>query len=265
MKKANIVLALFVLLMIPQLLIAVEGILIIEKGYAKVRHLSSEKIYTEIGKKIPVFQGDLIQTGTGTSAKVLIQGKSEDISLFSRSLFKLSLLEKDQTQVKLSFGKARFKVNPAKNKSSFTKRRRFRVRTSTAMIGVKGTEFLVGSSGIGTELLTLSGIVTLASLSNLEAAIEVSKNQISKVLKDQVPTVPVEITEEERKKILQSDFQNSLTEENPFLDQSRLMRPEGSIEGLKGVSIEELERIFDVLKQRQDFEQKNVQIKLNFQ
>ena len=44
-----------------------------------------------------------------------------------------------------------------------SKKKRFKVRTVSAILGVRGTEFVVATSGDSTNLLALSGEVTLAS------------------------------------------------------------------------------------------------------
>ena len=84
-------------------------------------------------------------------------------------------------------------------------RRRFRMRTANAMIGVKGTDFIVGTADGDTSLLTLSGSVSFASISAPDIEVEVGTNQASKIQASKPPTVPVEVPPQVREEVIQGD------------------------------------------------------------
>ena len=264
MKPSKTLLILVLSFFIPFMLFAEDGTLHLIKGYVKVRHLDTEIIYRQTGEEIQVSMGDRVQTGVDTQVKILLDGKREEILLYSKTLFEIALLDEDQTKLSLNIGKARFKIDPNLNNANLKKNRRFQVRTTTALIGVKGTEFVVGCTTTGTELLALSGIVTLASLADPDAIVEVAKNQVSKVLKDQPPTAPVTISDDEMKRMLQSNAPLSLIKEGILSEGGQILEsiPLDKVSELVGDQVEE---ILDFVSNTGEIELRDVQITIDFQ
>ena len=102
--------------------------------------------------------------------------------------------------VSLLTGKAKFKIRGKK-----TKKKKFLVRTVTATIGVRGTDFVLTTTNAQTNLLTISGIVTLAPIDMPDVEIEVLVNEVSSVEADSTPTEPVIVTPEVMEEIVNSD------------------------------------------------------------
>lgn len=203
MKMTKILLSLSALLFLAGSVLADPvGTLSLEKGNLKLRRNHVDTIYKAPAANIPVQNHDELQTSRDTRAKLDLTAKSDRIELFSSTFFVISAVEPEKSEFKMPLGKARFKI--AKSKRS-GKSRRFRLRTANALVGVKGTEFVVGVSGGDTNLLTLSGIVNMASLAAPEVQVEVQANQASKIQKNQAPTPPVVVSPEVQESIVESD------------------------------------------------------------
>ena len=104
----------------------------------------------------------------------------------------------------------RFKVTPRKSarkplRQKGKRRNRFKIRTVTAVVGVRGTEFVLGTSGSQTNLLTISGLVTIAPVEAPEIEVEVPENQASQVQQGLAPTPPIPVAAEIQEQIIQED------------------------------------------------------------
>jgi len=203
--KKNILLFAFFLLIFPSLQIwaAPVGELSLEKGLVKVRRNNIDTVYRDPGQTVFVENKDEIQTGFNSKVIIKLTGKDEAIELYSASFFVVTAVDQEQSEVFLPTGKARFKVTARKPLKRG--RRRFRLRTANALIGVKGTEFVVGASDGDTSLLTLSGSVSFASLAAPDIEVEVGANQASKIKQANPPTVPVVVPPKVREEVIESD------------------------------------------------------------
>jgi len=161
---------------------------------------SQTRIIDEDFSKVIISSGEKIHTGKDTSVKIKIRGKKEIIELSSSVFFQLGKITKKRSMVSLLTGKAKFKIRGKKSK-----KKKFLVRTITATIGVKGTDFVLTTTNAQTNLLTISGIVTLAPISMPDVEIEVLVNEVSSVERDAPPTEPVIVTPEVMKEIINSD------------------------------------------------------------
>jgi len=92
------------------------------------------------------------------------------------------------------------------------KKKRFNIRTVSAILGVRGTEFVVATGGDTTNLLALSGEVTLASPEIPDYEIPVLANEVSNVREGSGPSIPVAVSPEERDKIAKADGKDSFQE-----------------------------------------------------
>ena len=182
---------------------AQQGLLLLEKGSVKVIGPERTRLLRKPGAKIVLHAKDRVQTGKDTSAKIKIRGKPEIIELSSRSFFRMGKITRQTSSISLLTGKARFKIQGKLKKKS--KRKRFQIRTVTALVGVRGTDFVVGASNTQTSLLTLSGTVSVAPVSMPDIEIEVPANQASTVQQNSTPTAPVEVAPKMRAQIVRAD------------------------------------------------------------
>jgi len=180
-----------------------QGILFLERGSVKLMSPppnSQTRIIDEDFSKVIISSGEKVHTGKNTSVKIKIRGKKEIIELSSSVFFQLGKITKKRSRVSLFTGKAKFKIRGKKSK-----KKKFLVRTITATIGVKGTDFVLTTTNSQTNLLTLSGIVTLAPISMPDVEIEVLVNEASSVEANTPPTEPVIVTPEVMEEIINSD------------------------------------------------------------
>ena len=199
-----------ILFAFPLVVFGEEAELELERGLVKIMRAGQVLVFSKKGSKIPLLLKDEVQTGAISNALIRLPKKDETIKLGSRSFFGLDNLTEDQTNVSLLTGKGQFKVTPKKMarkslRRKGKKRDRFKIRTVTAVVGVRGTEFVLGTSGSQTNLLTLSGMVTIAPVEAPEIEVEVPENQASQVQQGLAPTPPVPIAPEIQEQIVQED------------------------------------------------------------
>ena len=165
---------------------AQQGLLLLEKGSAKVIGPKRTLLLRKPGTKLVLEPSDRVQTGKDTSVKIKVRGKPEIIELSSRSFFRMGKITRETSSVSLLTGKAQFKIKGKLKKKS--KKKRFQIRTVTALIGVRGTDFVIGASNTQTSLLTISGSVSVAPVSMPDIEINVPANQASTVPQGSTPT-----------------------------------------------------------------------------
>jgi len=201
--RVLLLLALF-LAAIPAIpLQAQQGLLLLEKGSVKVIGPERTRLLRKPGAKMVLHAKDRVQTGKDTSVKIKIRGKPELIELSSRSFFRMGKITRQTSSISLLTGKARFKIQGKLKRKS--KKKRFQIRTVTALVGVRGTDFVVGASNTQTSLLTISGTVSVAPVSMPDIEIEVPANQASTIKQNSTPTAPVEVAPKMRAQILKAD------------------------------------------------------------
>jgi len=154
--------------------------------------------------EVKLLVGERIQTGKDTQAEVSLRGGEEVIQLRSGSLFTVNDLSEKQTKLSMPIGKAKFKVDPKRKL-----KRGFQVRTTTAIIGVRGTEFVMGAGEGQTSMLTLSGAVEMASVEAPAVKVRVNIGQASKLVVGKAPTPPVSVPPELRTSIAEGDSTES--------------------------------------------------------
>jgi len=223
----------------------------LHSGIVKLIRNGESKILQIAGETYSLLPNDRLQTGKDTQVSVYLKNRDNTVKLFSHSFFKLDELSEQENSVALLTGKSNFSIKPLPESSggineesqnnenkkdlekplpsklggklkgtltklvrtkSRTKKKRFKVRTVSALLGVRGTDFVVATSGDSTNLLALSGEVTLASPEVPDYEISVVANEISHVREGSGPSVPVTVSVEERDSIAKADGTNSFQE-----------------------------------------------------
>lgn len=198
MNPKKLLIFLLLLTLPAESLLAASGILTLNRGLVKIQDGTKTRILTRKGSKYRLTEKDHVHTGKNTQVQVSLKGKSEIITLYSNSFFTIDKLTSKQSDLAMLAGKGRFKIRPNK------RRKRFRMRTSTAIVSVKGTEFLVSSTEAGTDLLTVTGVVTMASVDTPDVEVPVKKDQISRTEKGRQPTKPITVPPKVRNTILKA-------------------------------------------------------------
>jgi hypothetical protein len=176
----------------------------LKKGLAKIIRGDDVQIINKLGIRLPLRNGDHVQTGANSKAEITLKFNKEVIHLSSRSFFEVDDVNAEQSKIALLTGKGQFKI-PKKKLSKKRKKPRFKVRTVTAVVGVRGTEFVMGTGNEQTSLLTLSGEVTMAPVSAPDIEVVIPQNQASTVVQGAAPTKPVTVPPETRANIVSSD------------------------------------------------------------
>ena len=179
------------------------------KNQGKVRFLSHSDPLNPLIVELEL--GEQVLTGKNTRARIKMRGKEEEIRLRVDTLFKVNSLDSDQTEVEMPTGKARFKIKRKLNRKK-KQRRKFNVRTVTALIGVRGTEFVMGTSGASTSLQTLDGSVEMAAVAAPEIKVEVSIGEASKLDVGKAPTPPITVPPALQNSIVESDSADTFGE-----------------------------------------------------
>ena len=179
------------------------------KNQGKVRFLSHSDPLNPLIVELEL--GEQVLTGKNTRARIEMREKEEEIWLRVDTLFKVNSLDLDQTEVEMPTGKARFKIKRKLNRKK-KQRRKFNVRTVTALVGVRGTEFVMGTSGASTSLLTLVGSVEMAAVAAPEIKVEVSIGEASKLDVGKAPTPPISVPPALQNSIVESDSADTFGE-----------------------------------------------------
>ena len=213
MKLERFLLIFLLLFSLPSLLLAQQGRVILEKGQLKLNQAGQIQVYRIAGDEAYIYAGDEIHTGENSRAKLMLKGDDENVVLYSNTFFKVEELAKKKSSVSLWIGKAKFSISSLINKVTGKKEKDFRINSVTATIGIKGTEFVVGSTATGTKLLTLSGNVNFSSQYAPDIIVNVGPNEASRVVRDNPPTPPVQVSEELKNRILSDDNSRIWTQE----------------------------------------------------
>jgi FecR protein len=151
----------------------------------------------DAGMKYDIFEGDQLVVGPQRTALVMLRDKSR-IIINPNSSWKLekSMIKKAQeepilTQVsQLIRGRITVDVAKQNRDSEFT------VKTRTAVMGVRGTQFVVSTGRESTRLVVVEGEVTFARKESKDPPIVVAKNQ-SVYIRAETKKVVVEPAPEE--------------------------------------------------------------------
>lgn len=180
------------------------GTVILMKGRIKVESQDTFKLFDKPNTPLQIKEADQIHTGIGARVKIFLREKREVIHLYAESVLTINTVTDRQSRFSLQTGKARFAVEPTISKLTGV-RRKFQVRTANTFIGVRGTDFIVQTTGISTYLLTVEGVVVMSNLAKPDIEVEVRKNRASKTKGERPPTTAIEVSAESIKKILVED------------------------------------------------------------
>lgn len=180
--------------------ITIANTLSLKKGSVKIRRDGKDLIYRTKGKTVQLQNKDMVQTSQNSLAIIELKEKKDQIILQSRSFFQVELAESGSPKISMPIGKARFKITKRKNR-----KRRFRVKTANAIIGVKGTDFIVATGEGSTSLLTISGIVSIANIQTPDVSIDVIKSQATQIQRNLRPTIPVALSPQVQSAIIKAD------------------------------------------------------------
>ena len=217
---------------------ATIGTAVLLKGQMKVESADTYRLIDEPNATLEVNESDKIHTGAGPRVKIYLREKKEVIHLYARSFLTMDKVNDEQSDLSLLIGKARFVVEPTINKLTSV-RRKFQVRTSNAFIGVRGTDFVVQTDGVSTDVLTVDGVVAVANQADPDVEVEVGQNQASKTSGDAPPTQATDVPEDAVDDITDKDEAGEWEEvefpETPEATSEEADEPEEETESLAAV------------------------------
>ena len=237
---------------------SVQNSLELHSGTVKIIRTGKSQILQKAGKTYSLSANDRLQTGENTQVTLYLNDRDNMVKLFSHSFFKLDDISEQENNVALFTGKANFSVKPlpgssgagedeskigkkdkatarelkdklggdlkgslaklGKSKLS-RKKKRFKVRTVSAVIGVRGTKFVLATGSFSpnrADLLVLpekepgtKSEATLANTKLSEYEEKVGPGEVSRVVEDRGPTVSVTISPEEIARIAEADGPDS--------------------------------------------------------
>lgn len=237
---------------------SVQNSLELHSGTVKIIRSGKSQILQKAGETYSLSANDRLQTGENTQVTLYLNDRKNMVKLFSHSFFKLDDISEQENNVALFTGKANFSVKPlpgssgagedeskigkkdkatagefkdklggelkgslaklGKSKLS-RKKKRFKVRTVSAVIGVRGTKFVLATGSFSpnrADLLVLpekepgtKSEATLANTKISEYEEKVGPGEVSRVVENRGPTVSVTISPEEIARIAEADGPDS--------------------------------------------------------
>jgi FecR-like protein len=227
MKKTKLCLGLCILFLIgffPAAYAEPVGSLSVMKGAVRIRHLSLDNVYRDTEVTIPVHNGDIIHTGFSSRARIHFDKNGDDLEVYEKTFLTIDDVGGESDKLYMPWGKTRFTLKKAK-KPSRQGKKRFVLRTVNALIGVKGTDFIVGTGDGLTSIVTISGVVDIANIEIPDIEIELTGNHATRVRLDKKPIDPIMVSPDAIKKIITSDsakaFGEIPFEDDPAADQGK--------------------------------------------
>lgn len=142
----------------------------------------------------PVYVGDTIVTADNSMAKILLRDDTVlSVGPDTRLQVSKYALSTKQNKRYSVFNIAKGTVRSLVGRMFRGKGSLFRIRTQTAVVGVKGTDFFVSNIGGETEVVSASGKVTVADPKG-NGEVLVKPGYITVVKKGKLPTNPVRVT-----------------------------------------------------------------------
>lgn len=212
------------------------GTFVLVKGKVYIQSADTTQVEAKVNSKI--FEGQMVVTEADSRAKIVMSDRNIINILPSTKLkiekYKTSAREKS---VSLNLIEGRVRTNVEQDYDN--KNNKFEVRTSTAVAGVRGTQFITSyDKGTQlTEVVTINGRVSLMAIARAGGAkslpVEVSVNRGEKVQisNDGQASEPVKIPKQEFKNI-EVESNVSDEEKRKKLDQSKLEDSENIVGGV---------------------------------
>ena len=153
----------------------------------------------------PLYVSDTVLTGVNSRAKILMKddsiislGQNASANIKGYAYERKSDLR--SAVFRVVSGNARAVVGSFfRGKGSF-----FRIETRTAVVGVKGTDFIVASKGKETEIITVGGDVYTANISpSIQGEAIVSAGHTVTVTASSPPTLPAPVSEERMNELIE--------------------------------------------------------------
>jgi hypothetical protein len=196
--------------------------------------------WNRLKKDDPVMTGDVIRTLKKSKIK---------LSLVDGSFLLLTENSKTKIEDVAPTGKSFFRMFAGKLRAIVKKvispGSTFSIRTQTAIVGVKGTDFVVILRRDATDVGTADGSVLLRNVNpNIPGEVTVERNHVSTVTRTAPPTPPQRLTEEEMQAMIeQAGLSEEELEEEAKQEEEKKEEEAKQEEGTKEEKVKEDETI----------------------
>jgi hypothetical protein len=146
------------------------------------------------------FTGDIVHTSADTRATIHMAASENKVNLYSATYFTVEEVSPKRLGFAMEVGKALFNLFRGADTQ-----RQYNVRTPTATVGVKGTEFYVGTDGDTTFLLTVGGVVGMVNNAFQQREVVAEVRQASAARAREVPTPPILVPENAVQRVQEED------------------------------------------------------------
>jgi len=191
------------------------GYLVREEGNVTLKRNDSKTRVTV--PMIPVMLHDELKTGRLDKIRLALH-TGDVIRLYPGSDFvlnefptpgKFAMLTEKKTSGKPTLLRFEGKIRVTA-KSGIHNKRYFRLKSATAVIGVRGTEFETTASESVAEVLTLSGLVRLSD-NDEQHSVDIKPGKMSSVEKNQPPKSPVDIPKDKLMELITDSLEPGST------------------------------------------------------
>ena len=249
--------ALYSLFIVPSLSAAEIGTLTLGRGIVRIRRGHWDTVHKTAYQLVEVHEADTIYTGADTQVSLRMPSIGHDVNIYSKSAYTVPK-SRNRVSSTVLFGKIRFLIDRLK----LAFRKRVTVKTSTAVIGVKGTDFIVGVRGGETGLVTIEGLVGFANPRIPEMEVEVGRNQVSRTVENEPPQAPVAIERERVESLILGDDASSVVEVSRIEEEhtAEVGREESGETDSAAAIEEERERVEDIRETVEEVEETSEEI-----
>jgi hypothetical protein len=170
---------------------AAIGEVIVLKGEV---NLIRGRIQARVLEKFELEDGDRVVTGTGAKALVRLSGAmaGTEAIVTEKTDFKVNelLQRREKSPIELVFGAIRSRVLKYADPKPF-------LRTPVAVIGIKGTDFIVYvKRKEASEFIGVEGLIRAGSATRPDYSIDIGKRQWGEIVEGQKPRPPIPVPDE---------------------------------------------------------------------
>jgi hypothetical protein len=212
------------------------GTFVLVKGKVYIESANTTRVEAKVNSKI--FEGQLVTTETDSRAKIVMSDRNI-INVLPNTKLKIEKYRASAREKSVSLNLIEGRVRTNVEQDYDNKNNKFEVRTSTAVAGVRGTQFITSYNKANqlTEVVTIKGRVNLMAIAKAGAAkslpveVSVARGEKVQITNDGQASDPVKIPKKEFKSIeLESNVIDE--EKRKKLDQTKLEDSENIVGGV---------------------------------
>ena len=236
MPSATNLIAIFAMLFSMSAIANDFGTFVLVKGKVFIEAADTTRAEAKVNSKI--YEGQTVITEADSRAKIVMSDRNI-INVLPNTKLKIEKYKTSAREKSVSLNLIEGRVRTNVEQDYDNKNNKFEVRTSTAVAGVRGTQFITSYNKDNqlTEVVTINGRVSLMSIAkaglgkSLPVEVSVSKGEKVQISNDGKATDPVKIPKQEFKNI-EVESNVSDDEKRKKLDQSKLEDSENIVGGV---------------------------------